>query len=369
MMTQHTGKNMLVYIGTYTRKEPHVLGKSEGVYIGRFDPAVGTLEVVGKAPGIDNPSYVVLHPSGRYLYAANEVGDFEGQSSGAISALAIDLATGALTLLNQQATHGSAPCHLCVDQTGRFVLAANYGGGSVAVLPVQTDGRLGEASDFIQHQGSSVNPRRQGEPHAHSVNLDPANRRAFVADLGMDKIMIYRLDLEQGKLSPNDPPWAQVQAGAGPRHFAFHPNGQYAYVINELDSTMTAFTYDDASGGLTELQTVPTLPDDFSGTSHCADVHVHPSGKFVYGSNRGHDSIAIFTVDQASGKLQPAGYEPTQGKVPRNFAIDPTGAYLLAANQNSDNIVIFEIDQETGRLSPTGQTALVPTPVCIKLLA
>jgi 6-phosphogluconolactonase len=367
-MTQQEGKNMLVYIGTYTRREAHVLGKSEGVYIGRFDPAAGTLAVVGKAPGVDNPSYVALHPSGRYLYAANEVGDFDGKSSGAISAFAIDLATGGLTLLNQQASHGAAPCHLCVDQTGQYVLAANYGGGSAVVLPVQADGRLSEASDVIQHHGSSVNPRRQGEAHAHSINLDPANQRAYVADLGLDKIMIYRLDLAQGKLSPNNPPWAQVKAGAGPRHFAFHPNGRYAYVINELDSTITAFAYDEAHGSLTDLQTLSTLPDDFSGTSHCADVHVHPSGKFVYGSNRGHDSIAIFTVDQATGKLNPAGHESTQGKVPRNFAIDPTGAYLLAANQNSDNIVIFKIDQDTGRLTPTGQTAMVPTPVCIKLM-
>jgi 6-phosphogluconolactonase len=369
-MSQQTQDNFLVYIGTYTRRDAQILGgRSEGIYIYRFDPVSGTLTTAGKAIGVDNPSFLALHPNRRYLYAANEVGDFDGQPTGAISAFAIDPHTGGLTYLNQQASHGTDPCHLSIDQTGKFVLVANYSSGSVAALPIQVDGRLASASSIIQHQGSSVNPRRQEGPHAHSITLDPANRFAFVADLGLDKVMIYRLDLEQGQLIANDPGWVEINAGAGPRHFAFHPTAHYAYLINEIGSTVTALAYDPAQGSLSVLQTVPTLPADFSGTSHCADIHVHPSGKFVYGSNRGHDSIAIFGVNQATGKLNPLGHEPTGGRTPRNFAIDPTGAYLRAANQNSDSIVVFRIDPDTGRLTPTGHIAQVPVPVCIKMVA
>jgi 6-phosphogluconolactonase len=365
-----THQELLVYIGTYTRREARVLGgKSEGIYLYRFDPSSGALEYSSKIAGVDNPSFLALHPQGRYLYAANETGDFGGQPTGAISSFAIDPATGGLTFLNQQPSHGTDPCHLSVDQTGKFVLAANYSSGSVAVWPILEDGQLGPTSEVIQHHGSSVNPQRQEGPHAHSITLDPANRYAFVADLGLDKVMIYRLDLNQGKLIPNTQPWAQVKAGAGPRHFDFHPSGKYAYLINEIGSTMTAFAYDEAKGALTELQTLSTLPADFSGRSHCADVHVAPSGKFVYGSNRGHDSIVIFAIDEATGKLTEVGYESTQGQTPRNFAIDPTGAFLLAANQNSDTIVTFRIDSATGRLTPTSHVTNVPMPVCIKMLA
>ena len=351
----------LVYIATYTQ------GKSEGIYVYRMHPS-GALEFVSKATGVDNPSFLDIHPQGRYLYAVNEVGEFAGKPSGAVSAFAIDSQTGELTYLNQQPSRGTGPCYLSVDQTGKFVLVANYGGGSVSVLPIQDDGRLGEATDFIQHQGSSVNPRRQEGPHAHSIVLDKANRYAFAPDLGLDKIMIYRLDLTQGKLIPNDMPWAQVKAGAGPRHFDFHQTSRYAYVINEIDSTLTAFAYDGTKGTLRELQTVSTLPEDFKGTSHCADLHVSPSGKFVYGSNRGHDSIVIFAIDEDTGKLTYIGHELTQGKTPRNFAIDPTGAFLLAANQSTDTIVTFHIHPQTGKLTPTGHVTRVPMPVCLKLL-
>jgi 6-phosphogluconolactonase len=257
---------------------------------------------------------------------------------------------------------------MSVDATGRFVLVANYGSGSVCVLPIGRDGGLGDAADVVQHQGSSVNPRRQQGPHAHSITLDAANRYAFAADLGIDKVMVYRLDTASGKLIPNDPPWAQVKPGAGPRHFDFHPSGKYAYLINELDSTITAFAYDASRGIIREIQTVPTLPADFRGASTCADVHVSPSGKFLYGSNRGHDSIVIFRIDEATGRLSYVGHELTQGKTPRNFAIDPTGTFLLAANQNSDTIVTFRIDQQTGKLTPTGHVAEAPMPVCLKLM-
>jgi len=361
MAAPRTGE-YLVYIGTYTR------GKSEGIYVYRMDRATGALRYSSKATGIQNPSFLALHPQGRYLYAVNELKEFGGKSSGAVSAFSIDSRTGALTFLNQQPSLGTDPCHLSVDKTGRYVLVANYSSGSVCVLPIQQDGRLGQHTDFIQHQGSSVNPQRQQGPHAHSVILDTSNRFAFVADLGMDKIMVYQLDLSAGKLKPHSVPFVQVQPGAGPRHFTFHPSNKYAYVINEIGSTVTAFTYDATRGVLKEVQTVPTLPQGFSGTNHCADIHVHPSGRFLYGSNRGHDSIAIFSIDEATGKLTPIGHESTQGKTPRNFAIDPSGAFLLAANQNSDSIVTFRIDQQTGKLTPTGHVAEVPMPVCLKLV-
>jgi 6-phosphogluconolactonase len=353
---------IFVYIGTYTR------GRSEGIYVYRMEESSGRLEFASVAKGMDNPSFLAIHPQERYLYAVNEVGGRAGKPSGAVSAFSIDPETGELTYLNQQSSHGTGPCHLSVDQTGQFALVANYGSGSVSVLPIHSDGKLGEATDVVQHQGSSVDPRRQGGPHAHSIILDKANRYAFAPDLGLDKIMIYQLDLTQGKLKPNEEPWAKVKAGAGPRHFTFHPNGRYAYVINELDSTLTAFTYDGTCGRLREVQTVSTVPEDFSGTSYCADVHVSPSGRFIYGSNRGHDSLAIFEIDQDTGRLDYVGHEPTHGKTPRGFAIDPTGTYLLAANQDTDTIVTFRIDQQTGRLMSTGHVAEVPTPVCLKMI-
>ena len=354
---------MLVYIGTYTTKG------AEGIYVYSFDPSCGELTFSSKVTGIENPTFLAIDPQQRYLYAANEVGTFDGKPSGAVSAFSIDPKTGKLTYLNEQLSHGTSPCHLNVDQTGQFVLVANYGSGSVSILPIEDDGRLGEASDFIQHEGSSVNPERQQGPHAHSITIDPTNRYAFAADLGLDKILVYQLDLSQGKLHPHDEPWVSVHAGAGPRHFAFHPNLKYAYVINEIDSTMTAFTYDQSRGTLQEMQTVPALPEGFTGTSYCADVHVSPSGKYVYGSNRGHDSIVILRVDSATGTLRYVGHQATQGKWPRNFAIDPTGSYLLAANQDSDTVVTFHIDEQTGILAPTGHVASVPAPVCLKMIS
>lgn len=361
-MTKQNTERVLVYVGTYTR------GESEGIFVYRLDPSSGALEFASVATGIDNPSFLALHPRERYLYSVNEVREVAGKPSGAVTAFSIDPETGELTLLNQQPSHGTGPCHLSLDKTGSYVLVANYAGGSICILPIQQDGRLGPATDFVQHQGSSVVPRRQQAPHPHSIIVDPTNRYVFVPDLGMDKIIIYQLDLRQGKLKPNDEPWVQVKPGAGPRHFTFHPDGRYAYVINEIDSTMTAFAYDEGRGALREIQTLSTLPEDFEGASYCADVHVSPSGRFLYGSNRGHDSIVIFAVDEETGKLTCLGHEPTQGKYPRNFAIDPSGTLLLAANQGSDTIVTFRIDQQTGRLTPTGHVAEVPTPVCVKML-
>jgi 6-phosphogluconolactonase len=247
------------------------------------------------------------------------------------------------------------------------VLVANYGGGSVAVLPIQEDGQLGAATDVVQHVGSSIHPTRQQEPHAHSITLDPTNRYALACDLGLDQVLIYRFDSAAGKLAPNDPPGAPLRPGAGPRHLAFHPSGRYVYVINELDSTLTVFAWDETRGTLREIHTMPTLPEDFAGKNTCADLHVAPSGRFVYGSNRGHDSIVIFAINAQTGELSYVGHESTRGQTPRNFAIDPTGTFLLAANQRSDTIVSFRINQETGKLTPTGQVTRVPTPVCIKV--
>ena len=362
-MTSQSLEEIRVYVGTYTS------GGSEGIYLYRMDPSTGALER-GRtvARDIANPSFVALDPQGRTLYSVEEMGYSDGEPSGAVSAFSIDPETGDLTYLNRQPSGGDGPCHLSVDGTGRYVLVANYGSGNASMLPVLEGGGLGEATGFVQHEGGSVLERQAG-PHAHSINLDPGNRYAFVADLGLDKVMIYRLDLDRGKLIPGDEPWAEVQAGAGPRHFDFHPNGRYAYLINEIGNTMTAFAYDEARGALREVQTASTLPEAFSGTSYTADVHVAPSGKFVYGSNRGHDSIAIFGIDEGTGRMTPLGCEPTQGQSPRNFGIDPTGTFLLAANQETGNVVTFRMDQGTGALVPTGHVTEIPAPVCLEMIA
>ena len=330
----------------------------------------GKLTPVGVQEGLVNPSFVAIHPNEKFLYAVGEVGDFRGEKAGAVSALAIDAKTGGLTLLNQQSSKGGAPCHLVVDAAGKNVLVANYTGGSVACLPIQPDGSLAPASSFIQHEGSSVDPRRQQGPHAHSINLDPANKFAFAADLGLDKILVYALDADKGQLTPHDPPSASVKPGAGPRHFHFHPSGKYAYVINEMNLTVTAFSYNADKGVLSEIQTITTIPDedrDQKGLS-TAEVRVHPSGKFLYGSNRGHDTIVAYRINQDTGRLTHVENEPTGGKTPRNFYIDPTGTYLLAENQSTNSIVVFRINQDTGALEATGNTAEVPSPVCIRLI-
>jgi 6-phosphogluconolactonase len=351
---------LLVYVGTYTT------GKSEGIYLYRFDLSSGQLKHVATTSRVVNPSFLTLAPSRRYLYAVNEVQEFAGKKSGAISAFAIDQTTGELRLLNQQPSLGADPCYVDVDAGGQFVLIANYTGGNVTVFPVQGDGSLGESTDMKQGRGSSVNRERQEGPHAHCIVLDPTNRFAYSCDLGTDKIMIFRFDARNGKLLPGDTPWVQVKPGTGPRHLAFHPSGKYVFVLNELHSTVTVFTRDPKKGSLKELQTLNTLPKDFTGTNTSADIHVSLDGRFVYCSNRGHDSIAIFAIDPRNGTLVSVGHESTRGMTPRNFAIDPTGAFLLVANQKSDNIVVFRLDQKTGRLSSTGQTAEVPSPVCLK---
>ncbi len=350
-----SAKSISVYIGTYTG------GGSEGIYRTALDLDTGKLADPILAAQAKNPSFVELHSNGKFLYAVSESG-----GAGSVSAFAIDAETGDLKLLNQQSSGGAGPCHVNVDGAGRNVLVANYGSGSASVIPIKPDGSLAAPTGFVQHAGSGPNARRQEGPHAHSVNISPDDRFAFVADLGIDKVMIYKLDAEAGTIVANDPPFARLAGGAGPRHFAFAPDGKHAYVINELNDTVTAFDYDATSGALTEIQTVPTLPDDFTGSSSCAEVRVHPTGKFLYGSNRGHDSIAVYRIDQTKGTLTFVEHETAGIKTPRNFNIDPTGAFCLVANQGSDSITVFRIDPKTGSLEPTGQKIAVGRPVCIR---
>lgn len=355
-----------IFVGTYTGRLGHVDGKAEGIYTYALDNTSGALTQASLTAGVVNPSFVTLDPAQRYLYAVAEVQDYQGKSGGGVVAYAVDRKSGALTHLNEQSTVGNGPCYVSVDATGNYVLVANYGSGSVVIYPIQSDGSLGAASDFKQHEGSSVNPQRQQGPHAHSFFVAPNNRFAFAPDLGMDKVMIYQLDLANGKLVPGDQPWVETEAGGGPRHFDVHPNRKFAYCNLEIGNKVIVFAYDEDKGTLNQIQSISTLPDDFSGRSHTADLHVHPSGNFIYCSNRGHDSIAMYSIDQDSGMLTFLGTESTQGSTPRNFAINPAGTLLLAANQNTSNVAAYTIDQTTGKLTPTGANSTVPTPVCLK---
>jgi 6-phosphogluconolactonase len=350
-----------LFVGTYTNE------KSEGIYCCRFDAGSGTLEIESVVKGVTNPSYLAIDRNRGRLFCVNETPEFEGKPGGSASAFALNVDTGNVRPLNRRATHGADPCYLTIVPDGRFVLVANYTGGSLAVLPVRNDGSLAEATDIIQHKGSSVKPRQQG-PHAHSVLLDSPGRFAYAADLGLDKVMIYRFDNREGKLFPSTPGWADLKPGAGPRHLAFSPDGSTLYVANELDSTMTVFSVDRSRGGLEHRQTLSTLPAAFTGENFPADIHVSQSGRFVYCSNRGHDSIAVFAVDTKTGEVSPLQHQTTGGKWPRNFTIDPTGQYLLVANQKSDTITVFAIDRDSGTLTPNGQVAEIPSPVCLRFL-
>ncbi len=351
---------MRVYLGTYTGKN------SQGIYLSTLDLATGKLSTPELASELTSPSFLAIHPSGKYVYAVGEIADFQGKKAGAVSALAVDAASGKLKLINQQPSGGGGPCHVSVDPSGKCVLAANYGGGSVSSFPIGDDGSLKEGGSVIQHAGSSVNPQRQKEPHAHSINVDKEGKYAFAADLGLDQVLVYKLNAAHGTIAPNDPPHAKVHPGSGPRHFAFHPSGKFAYVINEIGNTVVAFEYNANHGLLTEIQSITTLPKEFTGTSHTAEVVVHPSGKFVYGSNRGHDSIAAFAVDEKTGKLTATGHQGDGIKTPRNFAIEPTGKFLLVGNQGADSVIVFAIDPKTGTLTPTASKIEVGSPVCIR---
>jgi 6-phosphogluconolactonase len=343
-----------LYVGTYTSSA------SEGIYVYRMDQLSGELKRVGSAKS-ENPSFLAIDPHRRFLYAVNE------NPIGSVSAFKINRETFALEFLNQQPSAGADPCHLVVDDRGKNLLLANYTSGSIAVLPIQRDGSLGPASDVEQHEGSGPREQQKG-PHAHCIRLDRFNRHAFAADLGTDQVFIYRFNAAAGKLEPAKQASATVHQGAGPRHLALHPNGKYLYVINELDSSLTTFRYDAAKGTLTAFESLSTLPRDFTGKSYCADVHVSRSGRFLYGSNRGHNSIVVFAIDPHSGRLTLVEHVSTGGKWPRNFTLDPSGRFLLVANQHTDNVVTFRIDSQTGRLTPTGQITEIPVPVCLQFL-
>jgi 6-phosphogluconolactonase len=353
---------LIAYIGTYTGP------KSEGIYAFRVDARTGATEPLGCVAHAVHPSFLALHPSGRFLYAVSEVNASADIPGGSVLAFAVDRKTGKLSLFNQQASGGAGPCHLTVDKTGRHVLVANYGGGSVAVLPIREDGALGAATCVVQHQGASVHPQRQRQPHVHSVNLAPDNRYALVADLGTDHVMVYRFDAAHGTLETPAAQAFQTPPGSGPRHLAFHPGGQRVLVLNELSSSLMLLDYDPATGRLAPLQTVSTLPEDFSGENTTAEVAVHPNGRWVFASNRGHDSLAVFALDPAVQRLERLDHVSTRGRTPRHFALDPAGRFLWAANQATHNLVLFRVDEATGRLQPTGQTHEVGSPVCIRFL-
>ncbi len=342
----------IVYAGTYTGP-----GKSKGIYAWRFHPANGKVTAIGLVGETASPSFLAVHPNRKFLYAVNEVSNFEGKRAGSVSAFAMDTSTGQLKLLNTVSSRGDAPCHLALDPSGKWLFAANYNGGSVAEYPVHDDGTLGEASAFVQHVGSSVNRQRQAGPHAHSTVLSPDGKSVYVADLGLDQILSYKV----GGLTPNDPPYIKIAQGAGPRHLAFTPNGRYAYVMTEMTASVVAFRYE--GGKFEELQTLPTVEPaaNISG----AEIAVHPNGKFVYSSTRGANTIAVFAIDADKGTLTPVERTPSGGKTPRNFAIDPTGAYLFAANQDSDLVVVFRIDAKAGKLTPTGDVLDAFAPVCV----
>lgn len=358
-----------VYVGNFTGMDPLSNVKAQGVGVFKLDPLSGEMELVQVSEGVIAPAFVAISPDQRFLYSVNSQNEIDGHSGGAVTAYSIDPASGKLTLLNRVSSTGGHPCHITVEATGRYVLTANYTTGNATIYPVQADGSLGPVSDFVQHVGSGPNLGRQERPHAHSINVDPTNRFALVCDLSIDKVMIYKLDLEQGKLPPNPWPWLDLAPGAGPRHMAFHPNGRNAYVINELDCTMAACAWDPTSGALTKLQVLPTLPAIFSGENTCAAVKVAPNGKFVYGSNRGHDSIVIYAVDDVTGTLTCLGYQPSIGSLPWDFTIDLSGSLMLVACQKSNNVVAFSVDANSGKLTPKGQVASTPLPSCVKIVA
>jgi 6-phosphogluconolactonase len=350
---------LAVYVGTYTGNG------SRGIYRLELDAASGALSGPVLAAESENPSFLALHPNRRVLYAVNELATFGGSATGAVSAFAIDRTSGGLTLLGQQASGGSDPCHLTVDGTGRNVLVANYNGGSVGVLPIDAEGRLGPASTVIQHEGTGPDRSRQAGPHAHGIFLDRAERLALAADLGADRVFVYRFDVAAGGLAQNDPGSVPLEPGSGPRHLAWHPSGKYLYVINELRSTITAFRYDPGRGAAASFQTVTTLPAGFTGGNKAAEIAVSTDGRFLYASNRGDDSIALFAIDAASGALAPAGHVASGGRTPRHFAIDPSGRWLLVANQDSDSIVVFRLDPATGRPDHPGRPLALSKPVCV----
>lgn len=355
-------KKYLVYIGTYTDHG------SKGIYVGEFDPTNGHLTSPELAAESSAPSFLAVNPIHRFLYAVNETDQFHGQPTGAVSSFSIDPTTSKLMLLNQISSHGRGPAFITLDQTGRYSLVANYDGGSVAVFPILPDGEIGEATAFILHKGSSVNPERQGAAHAHAIAMSPDNRFVLVADLGLDQVLIYPFDVSRGTLG--DARIFYSHPGDGPRHLIFSANSEFVYVINELSSTVTVYSYDPLGGTISSVQNISTLPRGFKGTNTAAEVALHPSGKFLYASNRGdNNSVAEFAVDPQKGTLTFVETVLTQGKTPRNFAIDPSGKWMLVANQDSSTVIEFRINQRSGRIAATGQSMQVNSPAMVDFVS
>ena len=348
-MTEARTDPDLLYVGTYT----------DSIHLVRMDRRSGELLQVGAVKAGANPSFLTIHPNGRVLYAVNEV-----EPTGAVSAFAIESATGGLTRLNEQPSGGGAPCYVSVDRSGRVALVANYAGGSVALLPIEANGALAPAAHVVQHTGTGPNAERQEAPHAHCILPDPSNRFALAADLGADRVFVYRLDLEAHLLRHVGE--AVMRPGAGPRHLAFHPTLPLVFVANELDSTVATLRFDSARGTLSPQGTLSTLPPGWTGTNYPADIHVAPNGRTLYVSNRGHNSIAVFSVAEPTGALALEQVISTDGDWPRNFSLDPSGRWLLVANQRSDSVVVFGRDPENGRLTPTRQRIALPSPVCLR---
>lgn len=365
--TAIAGENFLVYFGTNTNAK----NGSKGVYVSRFNTATGELTEPQLAVEAGNPGFLAIHPSKKYLYACGDVTSADGKKAGGISAFGIDSKSGKLTLINQAATTGAGPCHVSVDKTGKVATISNYGSGSISSYAIKEDGSVSPEVSFFQHEGSGADPKRQAGPHAHSVNFSPDNRFAFACDLGLDKVLIYKVDTSSGKLTPNEPPFAKTPAGGGPRHLAFHPSGKFVFVNNEMGMSETVFAYDAEKGALTEVETVSTLPEADRGMKglSTAESVAHPNGRVVYVSNRTHDTIAVFACDPATGKLTLLQNVPVEGKIPRNICLDPTGKWLIAAHQDSATAALFKVDQDSGKLTFTGTKVNVPGSICVRFLA
>ena len=350
----------LVCFGSYSTPD------KESIHLFQLNLQDGSLKKLNAVDGLSNPSFLKIHPNGKYLYTVNEVSTFDGKKSGGVTAFALDVNGGKLNKINQQPSGDTGPCHLTVDATGKYVLVAHYGGGSTSVLPIKIDGSVGAVVSQIKHKGSSVHSRQKA-PHAHAVHVGPNNKFAFAPDLGIDKVLVFSFDEKTGAIAETKFDGAKLEPGSGPRHFGFHPDGKFAYVINEIKQTVTAFRYNAKRGRLRTLQTLSTVPHPVDGNS-TAEVLVHPTGQFLYGSNRGHNSIAMFRINEKNGKLTALGHESTRGSTPRNFGIDPTGQFLLAANQQSDNVAVFRINQDTGKLKFTGNEIKLSKPVCVRMI-
>lgn len=358
--------NLLIYIGTYTSEKDN----SKGIYVYKLDLLTGQSTYVSSLKDIDNPSFLQVSSDAKYLYAVSEVFEANGEEGGLIEAFSIDKNTGDLTFLNAQSTKGACPCHLKIDNTGKFVIVTNYMGGNIALFPILENGTLGEVSDLIQHEGASmVNMERQEGAHPHSVTISPDNQFAIAADLGKDTVMSYPLDSQNGKLKKENIIPLNVLAGGGPRHMVFHPNGKYIVLLNELGNTLETYAFDKVDGSLTLCHSVSTLPQGFKGENIAADIHFHPNGKFLYASNRGHDSIIICSFDAENGGIEVIDFQATLGEHPRNFCLDTAGNILMVANLNTDNIITFSINNTSGKLTPINKEIKVPKPVCVNIIS